>query len=277
MEVIPSHLRLDSRKVPFFRVMEDPESALLQWKTIVTIFSLPNLYQGVPYSITLNEEDRFFFQDYIDRCSALAQNDAAWRGSSSSYSQDAGSNVLSEFDSLTDEEMQSWCLSFRKVYGKDEPGATFDSVVNQLNRVVRSQYNDADSTIFTENAVLPIRDSVSALRAENLDTLLSWYLHPGAKANKFRTGYMSMNPEELISLMFYGGYLHEGKKRDKFRQLKGSGSEFFTARHAFLSQTRAISLVYMSLGELLLVTARGQGLKRPLERDRHVRTVRFES
>lgn len=274
----PRDQLLNERTVPFWRIMKDPESPLIVWKALVIIFGLYNPRLGTSVSLELRNEDFDLVQGYIDRCSELAQEDIVWQGGSYHYKSRHGVGSSEDFSTVSDSSMSSWCLLFRRLYGNDEPGSSFKNVNSKVQESITLQLGNGDAKLVRNHILGPILKAIKSLQSENLDTYIFRYVNPGAErleGNDSRSGYIAMLPEELISVMLYGGYIHDGRKAKEFRDLKSDMRRFLHAKSGFISQTRAISLLYMAYAELLLLLFRGSGLIRPSVRDRHVTEYHF--
>lgn len=272
---IEDYKEIDTKIIPFRRVMKEPQSALLPFRALIHSFKFGNYNYGLHYKIDLSESDQILFQEFIQRCSELAQFDPLWSAHSVNIHIDNEQGIdNTEFSIMSEADMRDLCLLFRKVYSDDEPGGNYRSAMNSLQRIIRAGDSEVAREIDKE-FLSPFREAHQALKVRPFD----YYWHkeivkmPESLLNESIFGY---TPEKLTSIMFYGHYIHKDRQRKEFEKIAEDPKILHHVRFRFLEQTSAQILIYLTLAEFILVLARGNGLKRPLTRDQHQTRFVFE-
>ncbi len=266
---------MDLKKIPFRRVMKDPSNVLLTFRGLVVSFNLGDYVHGMRYKIDLSAEDRVLFQDYIDRCSAVAQFDPLWDGWSSVW-KSSYNKASRKYSNISDQDMRNLCLSFRKIHSNSEPGGNYRTCANRVQKLVHEQTPEHVEQIKSQYLV-PIQSAVKSLNSKNFEYFFQKELDPSYPEKLLDATICGYSPEEIISIMFYGGYIHRDRKQKEFQRLAANPELFQQVRFKFIGQTRAQALTYMIFAEFILVLARGNGLKRPRTRDQHQTEFVFEN
>lgn len=273
---IENYRETDTKLIPFRRVMKEPQRAVLPFRALVHSFRFGNYTNGLNYKINLSEPDRLLFQEFIQRCSELAQMDALWSTHSANIYENSTQGVKkTQFSIMSEAEMRELCLLFRRVYSDDEPGGNYRTAMNSLQRIIRAGDPGVASRIDAE-FLSPFNEAHKALKVRPFD----YYWHkeivkmPEWLLDDTIFGY---TPEKLTSIMLYGHYIHKDKQRKEFEKIAEDPKRLHHVRFGFLKQTSAQILIYLTFAEFILVLARGNGLKRPLTRDQHQTEFIFDS
>lgn len=119
--------------------MKDPRKAVLHWALVCRGFNLGDYVHGFPFNITLTDSERDQLQQYIDRCSAMAQCDPLWGEYSSTWSSNVERPVGTDYKTISDHHMRNVCLTFRHLYGNDEPDMTYRRASNLIQQLAPKQ------------------------------------------------------------------------------------------------------------------------------------------
>ncbi|WP_147581041.1 hypothetical protein [Corynebacterium ammoniagenes] len=269
----------NTKFVPFRRVMKAPKNATLQWVALVHGFKLGNYTNQFPFRIELEKQQLDNLQQYVDRCSAVAQCDPLWSGYSSTWVSNRERPQGQDFKIISDHDMRSVCLTFRQLYSNDEPGMTFRNVNNLIQKISRNQLEPQEFEQLNQTFLKPLLTAAKELQTEYFDDIFIERVLPSLTARSPPPRERDKNeidPEKIISILFYGGYVHAGKHTETFELLKSEPARFHQLRYQFIGQVRAFSLIYLSFGEMILALARGNGLVRPIYRTDHQTNFSFD-
>lgn len=275
----PDYTEQNTKTVPFRRVMKDPQKATLQWVGLAHSFSFGDYIHSFPFHIELDDKQRDDLQQYIDRCSAMAQCDPLWGDYSSTWISNSERPLGHDFNIISEHDMRTVCLTFRQLYGNDEPGMTYQNASNLIQRLTREQLDKSEFAKLNETYLNPLRQASLELQVKFVRDIFNKLLIPDLpdlnhpSRERFKN---NMNPEKLISVMFYGRYIHADKHATFFKQLESNPSQLQQLRFRFLEQVGAFTLTYLSFGEMILALARGNGLRRPIHRTDHQTDFSFD-
>lgn len=262
---------LDEKTVPFRRVMKNPAGVLRDWRTFVAISEVRPYWLAMNARLELSEDDRNSLQTFIDACSELAQLDVLWSPHSVLWQFTAEKSYSTSIKVVTENDLRNIAVAFRRVYSDSEPGPTcFASARNIIQRNLSAQLPNDLQLLLRENFSAPIENHIGRLLNKNIETLTFQRIYGNPHELADSMGYMEMLPNELISLFFYGGLIHSGKKRAKWEKLRANPKDFHIAKYFFIGVVRSLAIAYFSYAELILILCRGNKLNRPVERDMHV-------
>lgn len=264
----PKDKILDEKSIPFFRLMHTPANALFRWREIFHIFNLRPRRSGINVRLEIAGEDLVTLQDFIKNCEYLAEFSPLWRQHELSFSYKKGEGGVQSLQSLSEYELATLCFIFRKVYGANEPLGSYKNAIMILQRLIQHQLSGADAEYVREVFLNPINKAINRVKKEDFKNIVYDALWPGFNEKIPNLEKEKYSPDGLISIFFYGGYIHGGRKKDEFDQLKSEEESWQVTVWRFIDTTQTLSLLLMELAELVLLLGRGNGLKRTVEKSK---------